>query len=99
MASPIEYVYRFTEYEYEFDTFDTGDQREVSTFFVLFFFLFVATISQRAMVSIHLYQLIARKTRRRHRRLLIGQRLVQQRTNQLNACRLLVCPPRRRQIR
>ena len=32
MAAPIEYEYRFTEYEYEFDAINTGDQREVSEF-------------------------------------------------------------------
>jgi hypothetical protein len=32
MSLPIEdeYEYRFTEYEYEFDALDTGDEREVS---------------------------------------------------------------------
>jgi hypothetical protein len=32
MLLPIEdeYEYRFTEYEYEFDALDTGDEREVS---------------------------------------------------------------------
>jgi hypothetical protein len=32
---PIEYEYRFTEYEYEFDALDTGDEREVP-FFLLY---------------------------------------------------------------